>query len=194
MQSQILQERILKDGDTKGFDIVKVDSFLNHQIDVTLMDHIGEAFYKNFKEQGITKVLTIEASGIAIAMATARYFDVPVVFAKKVESKNLDDEIYTSEVFSFTKNRTYQVRVSKRYISPDDKILIVDDFLANGKACEGLVEIVESAKAEIKGIGIVIEKGFQPGGANLRGRGFEVQSLAIIDAIDGGKIEFREEV
>jgi xanthine phosphoribosyltransferase len=194
VQSQILQERILKDGDTKGFDIVKVDSFLNHQIDVTLMDHIGEAFYKNFKEQGITKVLTIEASGIAIAMATARYFDVPVVFAKKVESKNLDDEIYTSEVFSFTKNRTYQVRVSKRYISPDDKILIVDDFLANGKACEGLVEIVESAKAEIKGIGIVIEKGFQPGGANLRGRGFEVQSLAIIDAIDGGKIEFREEV
>lgn len=191
---QLLKERILKDGATRGSDIVKVDSFLNHQIDVRLMDQIGESFYKNFKEQGITKVLTIEASGIAIAMATARHFDVPVVFAKKVESKNLDDEIYTSEVFSFTKNKTYQVRVSKKYINSDDKILIVDDFLANGKACEGLVEIVEKANAEIKGIGIVIEKGFQCGGANLRGKGYKLQSLAIIDAIDGGNIEFREEV
>jgi len=155
------------------------------------MDAIGKEFYEKFNNEGITKILTIEASGIAIGMAAARYFQTPVVFAKKTESKNLDKEVYTSEVFSFTKNKTYQVRVSKRYINPGDKVLIVDDFLANGKACQGLIEIIQEAKASVCGIGIVIEKGFQPGGAEIREQGYKLESLAIIDDIQEGNIKFR---
>lgn len=188
---KLLEERIATDGITVGSDIVKVDMFLNHQIDVDLLEKMGEEFYSLFKDRGVTKILTIEASGIAIACIAARYFKVPVVFAKKGSHKNVGNNVYTSEVFSFTKGISYDIAVSKDYITADDRVLIIDDFLANGKAILGLKSIVDQAGAELLGVGIAVEKGFQPGGNMLREAGIDVESLAIIDSIDNGKITFR---
>jgi len=187
---KLLQDRILAEGRVEEGGILKVDSFLNHQIDVDLYNKIGYEFYKKFKDRGITKILTIEASGIGIACITAQYFKVPVVFAKKTESKNLDKETYESEVYSFTKDRNYKIRVSKRYINNQDKILIIDDFLANGKAVMGLSDIINQADAKLIGVGIVIEKGFQDGGKLLRNKGLDVYSLAVIKSMDNGTVEF----
>lgn len=183
-----LKEKIKREGHAIGDDIVKVDSFLNHQIDVEFMDKIGEEFYKRFQNKKVDKILTIEASGIAIGMCVAKYFKVPLVFAKKNESKNLDKDTYNTEVFSFTKNKNYAVKVSKKYITENENILIVDDFLANGKAALGLIDIVEQANAKVAGIGIVIEKAFQPGGAELREKGIQLESLAIIKRIENGEV------
>lgn len=187
---QLLKQRILENGRVVGKDVLKVDSFLNHQIDVNLFNEIGKEFKERFKDKPITKILTIEASGIGIACITAQYFNVPVVFAKKTESKNLDKETYESEVYSFTKDKNYKIRVSKKYIQPEDHVLIIDDFLANGRAVLGLKEIVDSAGATLEGTGIVIEKGFQEGGKLLREKGISVSSLAIIKSMENGKIEF----
>lgn len=187
---ELLKQRIIKDGRVLGHGVLKVDSFLNHQIDVGLYNDIGREFKERFKGENITKILTIEASGIGIACITAQYFNVPVLFAKKTESKNLDSETYESEVYSFTKDKTYKIRVSKRYINSQERVLIIDDFLANGHAVMGLKSIVESAGAKLVGAGIVIEKGFQEGGKLLRDHGIRVESLAIIKAMDEGNIEF----
>lgn len=187
---QQLKQRILEDGKIVGQDVLKVDNFLNHQIDVNLFNEIGKEFKNRFKDKKITRILTIEASGIGIACITAQYFNVPVVFAKKTESKNLDKETYESEVYSFTKDKTYKIRVSKKYIQPEDHVLIIDDFLANGRAVLGLKAIVDDAGATLEGVGIVIEKGFQEGGKLLREKGIMVDSLAVIKSMEGGKIEF----
>lgn len=187
-----LKKMIMEKGETRGGDILKVDSFLNHQIDADLLYDMGEAFYEHFKDAGITKILTIEVSGIAIAMMAALFFKVPVVFAKKTESLNLDKEVYTGKVYSYTKNRTYDIMVSKKYLSEGDRLLIVDDFLADGNAMKGLLDVVEKSGATVGGIGIAIEKGFQPGGVYLREKGYELQSLAIVDDLSGGVIRFRE--
>jgi xanthine phosphoribosyltransferase len=190
-----LEERILKDGVVKEGNVLKVDSFLNHQMDVALLDKIGEEFHRRFKDTQVTKVLTIEASGIAIAYAVARCFGVPMVFAKKAKSINIDGDMYSAEVESFTHKNKNQVIVSKKFLSADDKVLIVDDFLANGCALQGLISITESAGASVAGIGIAIEKGFQYGGRAIRNMGYQVESLAIIDAMDSetGEITFREQ-
>ena len=179
-----LEERILKDGIVKEGNVLKVDSFLNHQMDIELLDEIGKEFYRRFEGKTITKVLTIEASGIAIAYAVARCFDVPMVFAKKAKSINIDGDMYTAEVESFTHKNKNQVIVSKRFLSADDHILIVDDFLANGCALQGLISIAESAGATVEGIGIAIEKGFQYGGRSIRNLGYHLESLAIVDEMD----------
>ena len=190
-----LEERILKDGVVKEGNVLKVDSFLNHQMDVELLDKIGEEFYRRFANKKITKVLTIEASGIAIAYSVARCFGVPMVFAKKAKSINIDGDMYTAEVESFTHKNKNQVIVSKRFLSKDDHILIVDDFLANGCALQGLISISEAAGATVEGIGIVIEKGFQYGGRSIRNLGYQLESLAIVDAMDAATktIVFREQ-
>lgn len=190
---QRLKERILKDGHLRAGHLLKVDSFLNHQIDVSLLAAIGERFHALFQEQSITKVMTIEASGIAVAVMTALAFDVPVLFAKKTQSIRVDPDVYESEVFSYTKNSSYKIRVSKRYLTPQDRILIVDDFLARGSAVQGMMAICKDAKAQVCGVGAVIEKGFQGGGDQLRAAGIQLESLAIIDAMDlGTGIQFRE--
>lgn len=186
----LLKQKILDEGRTIGEEIVKVDSFLNHQIDANLMMEMGKEFKRLFSSDKITKLLTIEASGIAIATVAALEFKVPVVFAKKAASRNLDKDIYSSKVFSFTKQMTYDVMVSRRYLSPDDHVVILDDFLANGKAVQGLIDIVEQAGATVEGVGIVIEKGFQPGGQELRDKGIRVESLAIVDRFIDGEIKF----
>ncbi|MCI5579438.1 MAG: xanthine phosphoribosyltransferase [Oscillospiraceae bacterium] len=178
---QLLEERINKDGVVKEGGVLKVDSFLNHQIDIDLYNKIGKEFRRLFPDKGINKILTIEASGIGIACITAQYFHCPVVFAKKAQSINIDGEVYSTSIDSFTHKRTYNVIVSKRFITPDDNILIVDDFLANGCALLGLIDIVQSAGAKIAGAGIVIEKGFQKGGELVRSKGIHVESLAIVD-------------
>ena len=190
-----LEERILKDGVVKEGNVLKVDSFLNHQMDVALLDEIGKEFHRRFADLKITKVLTIEASGIAIAYAVARAFGVPMVFAKKAKSINIDGDMYTTQVESFTHKNINQVIVSKRFLSSDDKILIVDDFLANGCALQGLISIAEAAGAEVAGIGIVIEKGFQYGGRSIRNLGYRLESLAIVDAMDAATktVVFREQ-
>jgi len=189
-----LEERIASDGQVRAGNILKVDSFLNHQLDVDLLDQVGKAFYEKYKDKGITKVLTVEASGIAIACMTAQYFHVPVVFAKKAKSRNLDGDLYTSVVHSFTYDRDYNVTLSKKFLSSEDKVLLVDDFLAVGKAMNGLIDICNQAGAKVEGIGIAIEKGFQDGGARLRGAGYDVTSLAIVDAMDEEKgITFRNQ-
>lgn len=187
---QLLEERIQKDGEIIGNDIVKVDMFLNHQIDVQLLCEIGKEFKKLFADRPINKIVTIEASGIGIACVAAQYFSVPVVFAKKGNHRNVGNDIYTGEVFSFTKGVTTQIGISRKYISPDDHILIIDDFLANGGAAKGLIGIIEQAGATVEGIGIVIEKGFQSGGKELREMGYNLKSLAVINSIDDGKIIF----
>lgn len=179
-----LEERILKDGLVKPGNVLKVDSFLNHQLDVALMDRMGEEFHRRFAGKPITKVLTIEASGIAIACSVARYFGVPVVFAKKSRSSNISADVYSAEVASYTHGGSNQVVVSRQFLSPEDHVLIVDDFLANGCAMLGLIAIVKAAGATVEGLGVAIEKGFQPGGAQLREGGFHLESLAIVDAMD----------
>ncbi|MBP5332212.1 MAG: xanthine phosphoribosyltransferase [Lachnospiraceae bacterium] len=192
---QLLKDRIIKDGTVKAGNVLKVDSFLNHQIDVSLMNEIGREFKRLFEHKNITKILTIEASGIAVACAAAAQFEnVPVVFAKKAQSINLDGESYTTKIESFTHKKVYDVIVSKKYIKPDDRILIIDDFLANGCALLGLIDLVRSAGASVEGIGIVIEKGFQTGGKTIREMGLDLKSLAIIDSMDDktGEIVFRE--
>lgn len=192
---EVLKQRILKDGTVKMPNIVKVDSFLNHQIDVELLDEIGKEFYDKFKNEGITKIVTIEASGIAIACSAARYFKVPVVFAKKHENKNMDDDVYQVTIHSFTKDLDYVAKISKRYLDSADRVLIIDDFLANGEAAKGLVEMVSKSGASIAGIGIVIEKGFQNGGKALREQGIRIESLAVIENIKNNEVIFscREE-
>ncbi len=180
---ELLKARIASEGRIIGDNIVKVDTFLNHQIDVSLISAIGQAFYDYFKNQTVTKVLTVEASGIAIAALTAQKFNVPMVFAKKAQSVNLDGAVYTSNVYSFTKKRAYDVIVEKKFLGPDDRVLIVDDFLAEGNACLGLIDIIEQSKATIVGVGIAIEKGFQKGGAEIRKMGYDLRSLAIIEAM-----------
>lgn len=188
---EILKERILIDGVILGNNVVKVDSFLNHQIDVKLFNQIGAEFKRRFQGVPITKILTVEASGIAVAVITAQYFNnVPVVFAKKHEASNLASDVYTSEVFSFTKNKTSVIRVDKQYLNSDDSVLIIDDFLANGNAALGLAAIVEQAGAEVAGFGIVIEKGFQHGRDKIIKKGYRLESLAIIDNIDGDSLDF----
>ena len=188
-----VEERILKDGIVKPGAVLKVDSFLNHQIDVALLDAIAKEFVRRFDGKRITKVLTIESSGIAIACAVAREYGVPVVFAKKSKSVNLDGDMYVAEVESYTHKNTNKVIVSKKYIGSDDHVLIVDDFLANGCALQGLISLVDAAGAEVVGCGIVIEKGFQEGGHRIRNLGFHLESLAIIESMDAetGKITFR---
>lgn len=189
-----LEERILKDGIIKKGNVLKVDSFLNHQMDINLMDQMGEEFYNRFKDKKITKVLTIESSGIAIACSVARCFGVPVVFAKKAKSINIDGEVYLAEVESFTHKNINKVIVSKKYITPDDHVLIIDDFLANGCALQGLISITESAGAKVEGLGIAIEKGFQIGGRVIRNLGYRLESLAIVDSMDAENctLKFRD--
>lgn len=191
-----LEERIVKDGIVKEGNVLKVDSFLNHQMDVELLDRMGEEFYRRFSGKEITKVLTIEASGIAIAYAVARQFGVPMVFAKKAKSINIDGDMYTAEVESFTHKNKNQVIVSKKFLSADDKVLIIDDFLANGCALQGLISITEAAGATVAGIGIAIEKGFQYGGRSIRNLGYQLESLAIVDSMDAATktIVFREQL
>ena len=187
-----LEERILKDGQVRQGDILKVDSFLNHQVDITLLEQIGDAFYEHFKDRKITRVLTVESSGIAIAYPVARRFGVPAVFAKKSRSMNLDGDLYTSIVHSYTYNVDNVVTLSRQYVHPGDRVLIVDDFMANGKAVQGLMDICGQAGAEVAGIGIAIEKGFQNGGRLLREAGLDLYSLAIVDSMsDDGRISFR---
>ena len=190
-----LEERIAKDGVVKAGNVLKVDSFLNHQMDIALLDEIGREFRRRFSGRPVTKVLTIESSGIAIAYPVAREFGVPMVFAKKSKSINLDGEMYVAEVESFTHGNKNQVVVSKKFLSPDDHVLIIDDFLANGCALRGLIYIVEDAGATVEGLGIAIEKGFQIGGSTLRELGYHLESLAIVDAMDEetGRITFREQ-
>lgn len=188
-----LEERIIKDGIVREGNVLKVDSFLNHQIDVPLLEQMGAEFKKRFAEKEITKILTIEASGIGIACIVARYFNVPVLFAKKSQSVNVDGDKYCADVYSFTHKCTNHVFVSKKYIEKGEKILIIDDFLANGAALLGLTEICRQAQAEVVGIGIAIEKGFQDGGKIIREKGFQLESIAIVDSMDAktGKITFR---
>lgn len=188
-----LEERIVKDGVVKEGNILKVDSFLNHQLDVELFDKMGAEWKERFKDVEINKILTIEASGIGIACVVARHFNVPVVFAKKSQSVNLDGEMYTAEVESFTHKNKNQVIVSKKFLNPDDKVLIIDDFLANGCALQGLISIINQAGASVSGIGIAIEKGFQTGGQIIRNMGYRLESLAIVDGMDAttGEITFR---
>ena len=190
-----LEERIAKDGVVKAGNVLKVDSFLNHQMDIALLDEIGREFRRRFSGRPVTKVLTIESSGIAIAYPVAREFGVPMVFAKKSKSINIDGEMYVAEVESFTHGNKNQVVVSKKFLSPDDHVLIIDDFLANGCALRGLIYIVEDAGATVEGLGIAIEKGFQIGGSTMRELGYHLESLAIVDAMDEetGRITFREQ-
>ena len=192
---QLLKERILNDGVVKPGNILKVDSFLNHQMDIDLINEIGKEFKARFSDCPITKILTIEASGIGIACIAAQYFHVPVVFAKKTQSINLDGDVYSTKIQSFTHRRIYDVIVSKKFLSPEDHVLIIDDFLANGCALEGLIDIVKSSGATIEGVGIAIEKGFQKGGDLIRGKGIRVESLAIVDGMNAetGEVYFREQ-
>lgn len=187
---ELLKQKIRENGVFIGTDIVKVDMFLNHMIDIRLLEEMGKEFKRLFKDEHITKILTVEVSGIAIACMAAKEFDVPVVFAKKTEAKNLSSDTYCSEVYSFTKDKTYKIRVAKEYLGENDRILIIDDFLANGKALLGLMDIANQAGAEIAGVGIAIEKGFQPGGQQIRNMGINLKSLAIIDSIEDGQAVF----
>lgn len=187
-----LKDKIIAEGTVIRGEILKVDSFLNHQIDIKLFNEIGKEFKERFANQEITRILTVEASGIGIACIVAQYFDnIPVVFAKKHEATNLDSDTYEADVFSFTKNKTYKVRTSKKYINSKDKILIIDDFLANGNAALGLIEIVRQAKAEVVGVGIVIEKAFQNGRSFIEKEGVRVESLAIIESLEGNEVVFQ---
>ena len=190
-----LEKRIVKDGVVKEGNVLKVDSFLNHQMDITLMNEIGKEFYERFKGKPINKILTIEASGIAIAYAVAQQFNVPVLFAKKSKSINIAGDTYTAEVESFTHKNKNTVVVSKQFLSAGDHVLIIDDFLANGCALQGLISIVDQAGGTVEGIGIAIEKGFQVGGKTIRNLGYQLESLAIVDGMDAAThtIQFREQ-
>ena len=192
---QLLKDRILTDGVVKEGNILKVDSFLNHQMDIDLINEVGKEFKKRFDHCPITKILTIEASGIGIACIAAQYFHVPVVFAKKAQSVNLDGEMYTTKVESFTHKKVYDVILSKKFLGPEDHVLLIDDFLANGCALQGLISIVNQAGGTVEGIGIAVEKGFQQGGQIIRNLGYQPESLAIVDGMNAadGSINFREE-
>lgn len=190
-----LEERIVKDGIIKEGNVLKVDNFLNHQMDISLFEQMGEEFKKRFAGKEINKILTIEASGIGIACIVARYFNVPVVFAKKSKSINIEGDMYVADVVSFTHKNTNQVIVSKKFLNEDDKVLIIDDFLANGCALQGLISIINQAGATVEGIGIAIEKGFQIGGTTIRNMGYQLESLAIVESMDAttGEVKFREQ-
>ena len=190
---KLLEDRIKKDGIVKEGNVLKVDSFLNHQMDVELFHEMGLEWEKLFAGKPINKILTIEASGIGIACVAAECFNVPVVFAKKAQSINLDGEMYTSKVESFTKKKVYDIIVSKKFLTPDDHILIIDDFLANGCAVNGLIDLINAAGATVEGVGIAIEKGFQDGGKQIRAKGIQLESLAIVESMDAttGNITFR---
>lgn len=190
-----LEERILKDGIVKEGNVLKVDSFLNHQMDIELFNEMGKEWAKRFEGKNINKILTIEASGIGIACVVAQHFNVPVVFAKKSKSINIDGDMYVAEVVSYTHKNTNQVIVSKKFLSPDDHVLIIDDFLANGCALQGLISIVQNAGGTVEGIGIAIEKGFQAGGQIIRNLGYQLESLAIVESMDAetGNVVFREQ-
>ena len=192
---KLLEERIKKDGVVKEGQVLKVDSFINHQMDIELFNEMGKEFKRLFAEKEINKILTIEASGIGIACIVAQHFNVPVVFAKKAKSINLDGDMYTTKIESFTHKKVYDVIVSKKFLSEQDHILIIDDFLANGCAVAGLVDLVRSAGATVEGVGIAIEKGFQTGGKIIRNLGYQLESLAIVDAMNAetGEIIFREQ-
>ncbi len=192
---ELLKERIRKDGVIKEGNILKVDSFVNHQMDIKLMNEIGKEFKRIFADEKIDRILTIEASGIGIAAIVAQYFDCPMVFAKKAQSINLDGEMLTAKVESFTHKKEYQIIVAKRFINEGENVLIIDDFMANGCAAQGLLEVVEKAGANVRGIGIVIEKGFQDGGKNFREKGIRVESLAIVESMDSETqtITFRDD-
>lgn len=189
---QLLKDRIIKDGKILPGDIIKVDNFLNHQIDVAFMQELAKEFCRVFADCNITKVLTVEASGIALASITALLLNVPMIFAKKAKSDNIEGGLYQSEIFSYTYKKAVTLLVNKRYLGPEDNVLIIDDFLANGEALRGLVEIINQSGAKLEGIGIAIEKGFQPGGTRLRERGINLHSLAIIEKTEGNKIIFRD--
>jgi xanthine phosphoribosyltransferase len=194
-QMNFLEERIVKDGIIKEGNVLKVDSFLNHQMDIALFDEMGAEFKRRFAGKPINKIVTIEASGIGIACIVARHFNVPVVFAKKAKSINIDGETYVAEVESFTHKCKNQVIISKKFLSSDDHVLIIDDFLANGCALQGLISIVKDAGGTVEGIGIAIEKGFQIGGRTIRNLGYQLESLAIVDGMDTqtGEIQFRQQ-
>ena len=191
---QLLKDRIRKDGKIKEGNVLKVDSFLNHQMDVKLFQEIGKEFKRRFADEEITKILTIEASGIGIACVAAEVFDVPVVFAKKTQTKNIAGDVYTTKVESFTHGRVYDIIVSKEFLGKGDKVLLIDDFLANGKALEGLAKLVKDSGAELVGAGVVIEKGFQVGGDIIRSKGIHLESLAIVESMDEktGEVVFRD--
>ena len=191
---QLLKDRIRKDGKIKEGNVLKVDSFLNHQMDVKLFQEIGKEFKRRFADEEITKILTIEASGIGIACVAAEVFDVPVVFAKKTQTKNIAGDVYTTKVESFTHGRVYDIIVSKEFLGKGDKVLLINDFLANGKALEGLAELVTKSGAELVGAGVVIEKGFQVGGDIIRSKGIHLESLAIVESMDEktGEVVFRD--
>ncbi len=190
---KLLEERIRKDGTVKAGNVLKVDSFLNHQMDIDLFNEMGKEWARLFADRNITKILTVEASGIGIACVAAQHFHVPVVFAKKSQSVNIDGEVYSTKIESFTHKRVYDVIVSKKFLHPEDHILIIDDFLANGCALEGLIDIVNKAGATVEGVGIAVEKGFQKGGDLIRSKGIRVESLAIVESMDDktGEITFR---
>ena len=190
---KLLEERIRKDGTVKAGNVLKVDSFLNHQMDIDLFNEMGKEWARLFADRKITKILTVEASGIGIACVAAQHFHVPVVFAKKSQSVNIDGEVYSTKIESFTHKRLYDVIVSKKFLHPEDHILIIDDFLANGCALEGLIDIVNKAGASVEGVGIAVEKGFQKGGDLIRSKGIRVESLAIVESMDDktGEITFR---
>ena len=190
---KLLEERIRKDGTVKAGNVLKVDSFLNHQMDIDLFNEMGKEWARLFADRKITKILTVEASGIGIACVAAQHFHVPVVFAKKSQSVNIDGEVYSTKIESFTHKRVYDVIVSKKFLHPADHILIIDDFLANGCALEGLIDIVNKAGASVEGVGIAVEKGFQKGGDLIRSKGIRVESLAIVESMDDktGEITFR---
>ena len=190
---ELLEQRIRRDGMVKSEGVLKVDSFLNHQMDINLFNEMGKELKRLFADAPINKILTIEASGIGIAAVVAQHFDVPVVFAKKSQSINLDGDVYSTKIQSFTHQRIYDVIVSKKFLNADDHVLLIDDFLANGCALNGLIDLVEEAGATVEGIGIAVEKGFQPGGDDLRRRGYHLESLAIVQSMnpETGEIEFR---
>lgn len=190
---KLLEERILQEGIVKEGGVLKVDSFLNHQMDIELFNEMGREFKRLFADCPINKILTIEASGIGIACVVAQYFHVPVVFAKKAQSINIDGEVYQTKIQSFTHKRVYDVIVSKKYLGPEDHVLIIDDFLANGCALEGLIDLVHSSGAVVEGIGIAVEKGFQHGGDMIRSKGVRLESLAIIDRFENGTVVFKQQ-
>ncbi|MCI6173657.1 MAG: xanthine phosphoribosyltransferase [Clostridiales bacterium] len=188
-----LEEKIRRDGQVRPGNILKVDSFLNHQMDISFINEIGKEFYRLFGDRPITKIITVEASGIGIACITAQYFHVPVVFAKKSQSLNLDGSLYITKIRSYTHSRVYDVILSKKFLTSDDHVLIIDDFLANGCAVNGLIDIIQMAGATLEGVGICIEKGFQDGGRELRARGVNLKSLAIVRSMTDTDIEFEEQ-
>lgn len=189
---ELLKKRILEEAVVVNDRVIKVDSFLNHQMDIELFNQLGQEFKRRFSGKEITKLLTVEASGIGIAVVTAQYFHVPVIFAKKHDAVNLDRETFESQVFSFTKAKTYNIRVAKNYLNPQDKVLIIDDFLANGNAALGMIKIVRDAGAEVAGLGIVIEKRFQNGRDKIIKEGIQLESLAIIELLKNGNIIFQD--